>query len=37
MFNSYEIFYDTTRKSLPFTKGDCLKEVTGILGKCMID
>ena len=43
MFNSYAIFYDTTRKSLPFNTGDCLIEVTdcaeltGILGKCMTD
>ena len=28
MFNSYEIFYDRTRKMWPFNTGDCLIEVT---------
>ena len=27
-FNSYDIFYDRTRKKCPFNTGDCLIEVT---------
>jgi len=31
-FNSYEIFYDRTRKRWPLNTGDCLIEVTTWLG-----
>ena len=31
-FNSYEIFYDGTRKGCPFNTGDCLIEVTSWAG-----
>ena len=31
-FNSYEIFYDRTRKRWPFNTGDCLIEVTAWAG-----
>ena len=35
-FNSYEIFYDRTRKMGPFNTGDCLIEVTAWAGLTFI-